>query len=133
MQLITCAIACVSSQYQADPGFQASTSEADRGRASAYYLAAKKRLGLIEPSLLSVQCLFFFGVLEMHLLKPIKAWHYFSQASGQFRNHLWRTAQKRCGQTMCCETKRLEQRLYWSCMKSEWYVYPSMLRAMDCD
>lgn len=89
----------------------------------AYYLAAKKRLGLMEPSLLSVQCLFLCGVLEMYLLKPLKAWNYFSQACGQFRNQLWRTTQKRLGQTMPPEIRRMEQRLYWSCMKSEWYLF----------
>lgn len=109
-------------RYEAGASNQISTSEADRSRAAAYYLAAKKRLGLIEPSLLSIQCLFLCGVLEMYLLNPLMAWHYFSHASAQFRDQLWRRTQKRWGQVMCRETKRLEQRLYWSCMKSEWYV-----------
>ncbi|OIW31477.1 hypothetical protein CONLIGDRAFT_659864 [Coniochaeta ligniaria NRRL 30616] len=117
--LITCAVASLSSRYQAGSSIQIPTSETDRSRAAAYYLAAKKRLGLIEPSLLSVQCLFLCGVLEMYLLNPLKAWYYFSHASTQFRDHLWRTTQKRSGQVVSRETKRLEQRLYWSCMKSE--------------
>lgn len=61
----------------------------------------------------------------MYLLNPLKAWYYFSHASTQFRDHLWRTTQKRSGQVISRETKRLEQRLYWSCMKSEWYVVPA--------
>jgi hypothetical protein len=60
----------------------------------------------------------------MYLLNPLKAWYYFSDASTQFRDHLWRTTHKRSGQVMSREMKRLEQRLYWSCMKSEWYVRP---------
>lgn len=87
--------------------------------AAAYYLAAKKRIGLIESSLLSVQCQFLCGVLEMYLLNPLKAWYHFSHACEQFRNQQWRSAHKRGGD-MSRETRRLEQRLYWSCMKSEW-------------
>ena len=90
--------------------------------ASACYLAAKKRLGLIEPSLLSVQCLFLCGVFEMYLLKPVKAWFYFNQACIQFRNQLWGRTRKASAYDHSTprETRRLEQRLYWSCMKSEW-------------
>ena len=62
----------------------------------------------------------------MYLLKPVKAWFYFNQACVQFRNQLW--ARTRKGSTYDHstprETRRLEQRLYWSCMKSEWYATP---------
>lgn len=87
----------------------------------AYYLAAKKRMHLIDPSLLSVQCLFLCGVLEMYLITPLRAWYYVNQACVQLQNLLWiqENHQSSClGQTLD-ENRRLGQRLYWSCMKTE--------------
>ncbi|KAK1517164.1 vegetative cell wall protein gp1 [Colletotrichum costaricense] len=91
----------------------------DPDTAQAYYLAAKKRLGLLEPSLLQIQCLFFCAVFEMYSLRPLQGWFYFNQASVQFKNLYWRRAQRRNWQSISQKTRRLEQRLYWSCMKSE--------------
>ncbi|KAH7013968.1 hypothetical protein EDB80DRAFT_680965 [Ilyonectria destructans] len=87
----------------------------------AYYLAAKKRIELVEPCWFPVQCLFLFGVFEMYCLQPLKAWSYFNQASVQFRN-LFRQRthlQTPYNEATASRTRRLEQRLYWSCVKSE--------------
>lgn len=91
----------------------------------AYFAAAKKRLGLMEPSSLYVQCLFLCGVLEMYHMDALRAWHFFNQACVQFRNLLWRHGHSQSvgGGQITTETRRLEQRLYWSCMKSEWQAY----------
>lgn len=104
----------------------------DPDTAQAFYLAAKKRLGLLHPSLLYVQCLFFCGVFEMYNLQPQQAWFYFHQASMQLQTHLWRKSQIRYPSDTSISHRpnpqerrleqRLEQRLYWSCMKTEWYV-----------
>ncbi|KAI1385482.1 vegetative cell wall protein gp1 [Hypoxylon trugodes] len=123
--LIACALACLSSPFQRDvmtngtPDSSRSLSGAsvDPATASSYYLAAKKRIGLLEPSILQVQCLFLFGVFEMYSLRPLRAWSYFNQASVSFRNLVWMRTQKGAGDML--EKQRLEQRLYWSCMKSE--------------
>ncbi|KAI1409253.1 vegetative cell wall protein gp1 [Hypoxylon sp. FL1857] len=116
---------CLSSPFQRDVMAEGtpdsnrsfSATSADPATASSYYLAAKKRLGLLEPSILQVQCLFLCGVFEMYSLKPLRAWSYFNQASVSFRNLVWMQTQGSVGGML--ETQRLEQRLYWSCMKSE--------------
>ncbi|KAF4919665.1 1-aminocyclopropane-1-carboxylate oxidase [Colletotrichum viniferum] len=125
--LIACALACLATHFEQD-SFLNSTPESIRSTASnstdldtaqAYFFAAKKRLGLLEPSLLQVQCLFFCGVFEMYSLRPLRAWSYFNQACVQFKNLLWRRTQRRAPENMSQKARRLEQRLYWSCMKSE--------------
>ncbi|KAK1709820.1 vegetative cell wall protein gp1 [Colletotrichum lupini] len=125
--LIARALACLASPFQSEINFN-STPESmrssvltttDPDTAQAYYLAAKKRLGLLEPSLLQIQCLFFCAVFEMYSLRPLQGWFYFNQASVQFKNLYWRRAQRRNWQSISQKTRRLEQRLYWSCMKSE--------------
>ncbi|KAK7458600.1 vegetative cell wall protein gp1 [Colletotrichum acutatum] len=109
------------SDFKATPESMRSSvsATADPDTAQAYYLAAKKRLGLLEPSLLQIQCLFFCAVFEMYSLRPLQGWFYFNQASVQFKNLFWRRAQRRNWQSVSQKTRRLEQRLYWSCMKSE--------------
>lgn len=54
----------------------------------AYFAAAKKRLGLMEPSSLYVQCLFLCGVLEMYHMDALRAWHFFNQACVPLRECL---------------------------------------------
>ncbi|KAI2462978.1 vegetative cell wall protein gp1 [Annulohypoxylon bovei var. microspora] len=123
--LITCALACLSSPFQRgavangtpDSSRSLSVTSVDQATASSYYLAAKKRLGLLEPSIIHVQCLFLCGVFEMYSLRPLQAWTYFNQASVSFRNLVWMRTQRGVGDM--AESQRLEQRLYWSCMKSE--------------
>ncbi|TQN65581.1 hypothetical protein CSHISOI_09840 [Colletotrichum shisoi] len=125
--LIACALACLASPFQSELNFNgtpesvrsSSSNSTDPDTAQAYYLAAKKRMGLIEPSLLQVQCLFFFAVFEMYTLHPLQAWFYFNQACVQFKSLLWRRSQRRNPLNISQKTRRLEQRLYWSCMKSE--------------
>ncbi|XXH01798.1 hypothetical protein Hte_008159 [Hypoxylon texense] len=123
--LIACAIGCLASNFQRDttvngtPDSSRSVSATcvDQATASSYYLAAKKRLGLLEPSILQVQCLFLCGMFAMYSLRPLRAWSYFNQASVSFRNFVWMRTQRGAGEVP--ERQRLEQRLYWSCMKSE--------------
>ncbi|KPM44215.1 hypothetical protein AK830_g2353 [Neonectria ditissima] len=126
IQLVSCALGSISMPYKSTEGSQMPPSTPvptlDSMRTSSeYYLAAKKRLGLIEPSLLYVQCLFLCGVLEMCYMDALRAWNFFNQACVQFRNLLWRRGNTRPSEDghISSEKRRLEQRLYWSCMKSE--------------
>jgi hypothetical protein len=125
-KLIACALGCIAAPFQPyDAGRSPSSpapNPAPKEASTPYYLAAKKRLSLIEPSLLSVQCHFLCGVLEMYCLKAMPAWHFFNQACVQLQNLLWITGhtQSSYDQHIIRENRRLEQRLYWSCMKSEW-------------
>jgi hypothetical protein len=86
--------------------------------ARSYYIAAKRRIGVISPSLLAVQCLFFCGVYEMYTLRPINAWMSLHQASVQLQMHLSTKPDDQTGSSSI-ELERLEKRLYWSCRQSE--------------
>ncbi|KAF4442232.1 vegetative cell wall protein gp1 [Fusarium austroafricanum] len=126
--LISCAVACLSVSFPIEEGIDGSpestssstSSVVDTETAASYYLAAKKRLGLLQPSLLSIQCFFFCGVYEMYCLRALQAWHYFNRASVDLRNILWTRNQRKHNQSITREAHRLEQRLYWSCVKSEY-------------
>ncbi|KAF5966216.1 oleate-activated transcription factor 1 [Fusarium bulbicola] len=96
------------------------TTVIDPDTAASYYLAAKKRLGLLQPSLLYIQCLFLCGIYEMYCLHPLQAWFHFNRACVDLRNILWTRSQKKSNQATTQETRRLEQRLYWSCVKTEY-------------
>ncbi|KAH7381168.1 vegetative cell wall protein gp1 [Phaeosphaeria sp. MPI-PUGE-AT-0046c] len=136
--LITCALGCLTEPFECDyePDFadrparteQRSPHIVDMETAQSYYMAAKKRLSLIDPSHLLVECLFFFGVFEMYCLRPLKAWNYFNSACVQCRNLLWMRSQTSTPTDLHDRLKvdlpigalrLIEQRLYWSCLKSE--------------
>ncbi|KAK5045720.1 hypothetical protein LTR84_009089 [Exophiala bonariae] len=127
--LIACALGCLAGPFCPESTLY-ETPESSRsvelsltnlGSAQAFCLAAKKRLGLLQPSLLYVQCLFLFGVFEMYMLKPQQAWFYFQHASLQLQTHFWKKSQNRAAEEPITShlERRLEQRLYWSCMKTE--------------
>ncbi|KAH7389223.1 hypothetical protein BKA64DRAFT_758445 [Cadophora sp. MPI-SDFR-AT-0126] len=87
----------------------------------AYYDAACKRIGLLEASILSSQCIFLCGVYEMYNLNPLKAWRWFSNSSSTLYTYL------RCqdvyirdddSAVSCSTTQRLEASIYWSSYKS---------------
>jgi hypothetical protein len=59
--------------------------------------------------------MFLLGVYQMYSLRPLKAWMSFNQACAIFQTYL----HTRSRQDAARATKRLEQRLYWSCLKSE--------------
>ncbi|OAK96920.1 hypothetical protein IQ06DRAFT_229637 [Phaeosphaeriaceae sp. SRC1lsM3a] len=136
--LITCALGCLTEPFECDyePEFadrrarteQRSFDTVDMETAQSYYMAAKKRLGLLDPSHLLVECLFFFGVFEMYCLRPLKAWNYFNSACVQCRNLLWIRSQRSISVNPLAPStvdpptgalRLIEQRLYWSCLKSE--------------
>ena len=133
IQLLACGLGALANPFiplsysDGTPESVQSTSSVsgDFDTATSYYFAARKRLGLLSPSLIHVQCLFLCGIFEMYLLNALQAWFYFNQACVQFQN-LWTRSRRGCGSNPDASTevshkvRRLEQRLYWSCMKSEW-------------
>lgn len=61
----------------------------------------------------------------MYALRPLEAWHDFVQASTTYYTYLqgrMRSAASHGDGVQVSRTRRLEQRLYWSCFKSEWYI-----------
>jgi hypothetical protein len=87
--------------------------------AESYYLLARKRIGLLDQSIIASQCFFLSGVYLMYSLRPVEAFQAFHQSSIIYMICLkwgWKSP-------VPGKTQKLEQRLYWSCFKSEWYAY----------
>ena len=117
--LIACALANLSVPFAVvRPEKEGNSySEArDYSTAEAYYFAALKRIGLLGVSVMATQCLFFVGVYEMYSIRPLQAWLSFSRACSTFQTYL-RTQSHQT--TKSISSNRLEQRLYWTCLKSE--------------
>lgn len=87
-------------------------------QADAFFFAAQKRMGLLlcRTGLTEAQCFFLAGVYLMCTLRPIEAWKMFVQALAccqAFSDH---------GAThdpQHEEEHQLQQRIYWTCFKSE--------------
>ncbi|KAL4979771.1 hypothetical protein BDW66DRAFT_127218 [Aspergillus desertorum] len=91
-----------------------------RMKESLGYLAmARKRISAayLDNTLLGVQCLCLFGFWYQYNIEPIPGWKMFRTAS-----MLWQTynMKHRSGNgERSAQEESLEQRLYWTCLKSE--------------
>lgn len=87
--------------------------------AHAYYTSARKRLGLLGSSIEDMQCLFFASVYEKFCLRPLQAWLYIQQTSSRLQIHLLKRNRQ---PPASASSLLLEQRIFWSCFRSERYV-----------
>lgn len=89
--------------------------------AEQYYRLARKRIGLLGSTIIRSQCYLLSGVYLMYALRPLEAWQNFLQASTTYHIYLkGRMQQVEQEKQLLSKTRRMEQRLYWSCFKSEW-------------
>ncbi|KAM0264911.1 hypothetical protein ACHAQJ_000427 [Trichoderma viride] len=90
---------------------------------AALFGAATKRLGIVfaESGILSAQCFFYAGVYLMSMFQPVSAWRHFLQALAFCQEFDFAIQASQNLQTLTSppETSPTEQRLYWSCWKSE--------------
>ncbi|KAJ6114414.1 hypothetical protein N7486_000192 [Penicillium sp. IBT 16267x] len=124
--LLACALACSTSTFiplgeipedlDRIPG--PPPSDANIGRAEAYFHAAKQRFGSLHASTTDIQCFLLAGSYHRHVMRPLEAWFCFQQASCRLEVRL---------QSLCREQWRadanyhnLESRLYWSCIQAEY-------------
>ena len=129
IQLLACALGCIATQFpndEEDNSFSATAlelQEQDLREGHTYYNLARRRFGLLEMGILASQCYFLAGVYEMYLMQPIPAWSHFQSATKTY--HLYLQCQARrdpsSGEDLdkSSKSRSLEQRLYWSCYKSE--------------
>ncbi|ETS87742.1 hypothetical protein PFICI_01570 [Pestalotiopsis fici W106-1] len=127
--LIACALGAISTAFEPGPattdGILRSRSDFDsqsRVEAESYYQSAQRRLGLLTRGLRASQCHLLSGIYCMYTLRPIEAWHSFYQASTLCLVHLKLRGSSHCGGNLAefsDAQKSLEQRLFWSCLKSE--------------
>lgn len=84
---------------------------------------ARKRFGLLELGILASQCHFLAGIYEMYTMRPIIAWSHFQSATKTYHLHLQCEARREvhpeAGVSKSSKSRSLEQRLYWSCYKTE--------------
>ncbi|KAL4937118.1 hypothetical protein BDV06DRAFT_227259 [Aspergillus oleicola] len=124
---IACGLASLAEPFEFQPVRDRSETSAsnarDYGTAELYYAAARKRIGMVSTSLLAIQCTYLMGVYEMYTLRPLKAWLSFTQACNMFSAHNLTTSTSSSSPPLHdAETqtrRRLEQMLYWTCVKSE--------------
>ncbi|KAH6889244.1 hypothetical protein B0T10DRAFT_606588 [Thelonectria olida] len=89
-----------------------------------YYHSARRRFGLLDRTIASCQCHLLSGIYLMYTLRPIQAWQAFTQASSVYIVYLKSSGRLSSEGNQWIDTKTeslrsLEQRLYWSCLKSE--------------
>lgn len=92
--LIACALALsqgpssLSAEVDSDADALSMEAEADanaRAGAEAYYLAARKRIGLLGTSIVDIQCLFFASIYERYALRILPAWLLIQQACSRLQ------------------------------------------------
>ena len=142
-----CALGSVSAPY--DPHLSSSSvTEAPTNYPSfeisaRYFSAAKKRLGIVMSSnkLIAVQCLFLAGIYHMYTMNQFAAWKMFNAASVSCEGYLHRKEKSGGSDTTNSgifssysnePTRHLEQRIYWSCLKSELYASYHLTQSKMC-
>ncbi|EEY22426.1 C6 zinc finger domain-containing protein [Verticillium alfalfae VaMs.102] len=129
MVLLACALGSVARSFpegtsMPSPGATSSLKSQAESLHSGevYYNLARRRFGLLQKGLLAPQCHFFAGVYMMYTLRPLLAWTQFHSASRSY--HVYLQCQSRRTNSLTsgsgsARRRQLEQRLYWSCYKSE--------------
>ncbi|KAJ6099548.1 hypothetical protein N7467_001083 [Penicillium canescens] len=83
--------------------------------AESYFTLARRRIGNLSHSVAGVQCLFLSGVFYMYTFRPLDAYQSFHQASVMYQVY----AKSKQGAASTPSDLKTEQRLFWSCFKSE--------------
>lgn len=82
---------------------------------------AQKRFGNLwaHSSLIAAQCLFMAGMFFMYTQKPVAGWRAFNSASVACRSYISKRMAHKNKALPTRDTHSMEQRLCWSCIKSE--------------
>ncbi|OCT46892.1 hypothetical protein CLCR_02303 [Cladophialophora carrionii] len=130
--LIACALACCTQPWEPstsefsflDTDQDAQDPPEDKQAADAYYMAARKRMGLLQDSIIDTQCFFFASIYERYCLRPLRAWFYLPQASSCLQLHLLRRTGIPQNLDPGSKAYLLEQSVFWSCLKAESELVP---------
>ena len=104
----------------ASTSLQADNESLRKGQ--VYFDLARRRLGSLTKGVLAAQSHFLAGVYLMYRLRPLSAWIEFHSATRAYYLYLQyraRQPSQSLDDAKAEERRRLEQRLYWSCYKSE--------------
>lgn len=124
--MLACALASVAAPYHPTEGGHArQASLEDTQAAEAYFGAAQRRIGLLPPSLVAVQCHYLAGLYAKFAVRPMQAWSLMQAASAQLQALLYAKGLAVTQDTDdTLRARHIEQRLYWSCVKAERYTPP---------
>ncbi|KAL3451834.1 hypothetical protein BJX65DRAFT_266953, partial [Aspergillus insuetus] len=117
--LIACALGTVSRPFSLGPPSPQDASRFDahdHATGESYYSAARKRIGLLDSSIVAIQCSFLIGVYEMYMMRPLRAWLSFNRACTYFQTYLLASSLSPPEEQ---SSKAIRSRLYWSCLKSD--------------
>ncbi|CAK7202807.1 hypothetical protein SEUCBS139899_005534 [Sporothrix eucalyptigena] len=127
--LIAAALGCVAQPFGSAvfsaQGISSLEAHADAlQQGEAYYYMARRRLGLLDRGIRVTQCHFLVGVYLMYTMRPLSAWSQFRTASESYRIYLECKARylptaQQLDPGKASKRRLMEQRLYWSCYKSE--------------
>ncbi|KAL4930854.1 fungal specific transcription factor domain-containing protein [Aspergillus undulatus] len=115
--LISCTLGTIArpfSQVRSSPQDNSRTEGRDHTTAESYYTAARKRIGLLDSSIVTIHCGFLIGVSEMHSMRPLRAWLSFSRACTFFQTYLHSSS---FSQPLEQLPEAVRSRLYWSYLK----------------
>lgn len=104
----------------------------DKGLAQAYYLAAQKRFGILESTVIDIQCFYLAATYEKHVFRALPAWLLLQQACVRLRARLQRKRWDVHEDDSNNRIRRAEQRLYWSCVNAERYLCLRFFFACQC-
>ncbi|KAL4821228.1 hypothetical protein BDW67DRAFT_45996 [Aspergillus spinulosporus] len=116
---ICCALGAIARPFSLEtPGPQDTPrlNGRDYATGESYYTAARKRIGLLDSSIITIQCAFLIGVYEMYSMRPLRAWLSFNRACTYFQTYLHSSS---FSQDLEQSSETVKSRLYWSCLKSD--------------
>ncbi|OKL57885.1 hypothetical protein UA08_06714 [Talaromyces atroroseus] len=108
--LLACALATLVTAY--DDRNENGSFPSNRTISKSYFRAARKRLGLLDLSLVAAQCRYLTAIYEMCSFRVMEAWSHYQQASTITGTLLLRQI------AMQAHDLKLLERLYYSCIRS---------------
>ncbi|RSL42050.1 hypothetical protein CEP51_016519 [Fusarium floridanum] len=135
--LLACALACYTDPWTPPGSVDLPTpdSEIPKGAdaAAVYWLAAKKRIGLLESSLVDIQCLFFASVYERSAFRSLNSWLYLQQAATRLHIYHLQSGgvyqdadEPPVGTDGYNNQHGLQERIFWSIFKAESDMLPEL-------
>ncbi|KAJ5371235.1 uncharacterized protein N7496_007327 [Penicillium cataractarum] len=139
--MLVCALGCVAQPYHPAPTHveeQVLASLRTLGRTEVtslklhdrslqdgekYFNLARRRLGSLFLGIRAAQCHFLAGIYLMYTMRPLQAWLEFHSATRAYQVYVQCQARRGAHAGALApemsKRRKLEQRLYWSCYKSE--------------
>lgn len=95
-----------------------------RQMAEAYFQAARKRIGLLETGIVTSQCHMLTGIYFFYIMRPLQGWSAIHQAGSTLSLYLKSRAASQSWidspqHAHDLSERHLEQRIYWTVLKSE--------------